>query len=335
MQKITFKSLIVDERDGKFFHSFTQKSIDDLPIGDVLIKVAYSGLNYKDALSFRGHKGITKSYPHTPGIDASGVVVQSQSDKFKEGDKVLVTGYDLGMNTSGGFQEFIRVPSNWIVPLPVSLSLKESMIYGTAGFTASLAIYRIQQIDIAPNSGKILVTGATGGVGILSVALLHKLGYEIEASTGKSEYIDFLKEIGATNVISREQVIVDSPRPLLPRRWKAVIENVGGLTLNSVIKQVEKGGAVVVIGNVTGDEFQSSVYPFLLRGIALLGVESAETNMELRLNLWNKLANEWKIKCFEKIHRIIELDEVPEELKKMLDGRQAKKVVVQIDSSLD
>jgi len=146
MQKITFKSLIVDERDGKFFHSFTQKSIDDLPIGDVLIKVAYSGLNYKDALSFRGHKGITKSYPHTPGIDASGVVVQSQSDKFKEGDKVLVTGYDLGMNTSGGFQEFIRVPSNWIVPLPVSLSLKESMIYGTAGFTASLAIYRIQQI---------------------------------------------------------------------------------------------------------------------------------------------------------------------------------------------
>lgn len=335
MLKITFKSLIVEEKDGKFVHSFIQKSPDELHSGDVLIKVAYSGLNYKDALSFRGHKGITKNYPHTPGIDASGVVVQSQTDKFKEGDRVLVTGYDLGMNTSGGFQEYIRVPSNWVVPLPNSLSLKEAMIYGTAGFTASLAIHRIQQIGIFPNSGKVLVTGATGGVGILAISLLSKLGYEIEASTGKSEYIDLLKEIGANNVLTREEVIVNSPRPLLPRRWKAVIENVGGATLNSVIKQVEKGGAVVVIGNVTGDEFQSSVYPFLLRGIALLGVESAETNMELRLNLWHMLANEWKINNFEKIYRVVGLDEVPDELNKMLEGKQAKKVVVQIDPNLD
>ena len=335
MEKISFKSLIVEEKEGVFVHSITQKFIEDLPDGDVLIKVAYSGLNYKDALSFRGHKGITKSYPHTPGIDASGVVIQSQSDKFKEGDKVVVTGYDLGMNTSGGFQEYIRVPSEWVVPLPKSLSLKEAMIYGTAGFTASLAIYRIQQIGIFPNSGRILVTGATGGVGMLAIALLSKLGYEIEASTGKAEFTDLLKEIGVQRILSREDIIDNSTRPLLSRRWKAVIENVGGNTLSSVIKQVEKGGAVVVIGNVSGDVFQSSVYPFLLRGIALLGVESAETQMNLRLQLWDKLANDWKIDCFDKIHRVIEFEEVPEELKKMLEGRQAKKVVVKIDPNLN
>ncbi len=334
MENIKFKSIVVEEVEGSYCQSLIEKTISELPIGDVTIKVAYTGLNYKDALSFRGHKGITKKYPHTPGIDASGVIAESSSLKFKVGDKVLVTGYDLGMNTSGGFQEYIRVPSEWVVDLPENLSLKQAMIYGTAGFTSALAIHRIQQTGIKPSSGKILVTGATGGVGIVAVALLSNLGYEVEASTGKPEYTELLKEIGAVNILSRDEVLDNTNRPLLQRRWIGVIENVGGNTLNSVIKQVEKGGAVVIIGNVKGDSFQSTVYPFLLRGIALLGVESAETNMELRIKLWKKLANEWKIECFDKIHKVIKLNEIIDEINKMLEGKQAKKVIVEIDSTL-
>lgn len=334
MENIKFKSIVVEEIESSYCQSLKDKTITELPIGDVTIKVAYTGLNYKDALSFRGHKGITKKYPHTPGIDASGVIAESSSLKFKVGDKVLVTGYDLGMNTSGGFQEYIRVPSEWVVDLPENLSLKQAMIYGTAGFTSALAIHRIQQTGIKPSSGKILVTGATGGVGIVAVALLSNLGYEVEASTGKPEYTELLKEIGAVNILSRDEVLDNTNRPLLQRRWIGVIENVGGNTLNSVIKQVEKGGAVVIIGNVKGDSFQSTVYPFLLRGIALLGVESAETNMELRIKLWKKLANEWKIECFDKIHKVIKLNEIIDEINKMLEGKQAKKVIVEIDSTL-
>lgn len=334
MENIKFKSIVVEEVEGSYYQSLKDKTIAELPDGDVTIKVAYTGLNYKDALSFRGHKGITKKYPHTPGIDTSGVIVESSSPKFKVGDKVLVTGYDLGMNTSGGFQEYIRVPSEWVVALPENLTLKQAMIYGTAGFTSALAVHRIQQIGIVPGSGKILVTGATGGVGIVAVALLSNLGYEVEASTGKPEFAELLKEIGAVNILSRDEVIDNTNRPLLQRRWKGVIENVGGNTLSSVIKQVEKGGAIAIIGNVTGDSFQSSVYPFLLRGIALLGVESAETNMELRIQLWKKLAGEWKIGCFDKIHKVIKLDGIIGEINKMLEGKQAKKVIVEIDQTL-
>lgn len=335
MENIKFRSLVVEETINGFSPKIQEKSMDELPQGDVLIKVAYSGLNYKDALSFRGHKGITRNYPHTPGIDASGKVVWTTSPIFHVGEKVLVTGYDLGMNTSGGFQEYIRVPSDWVVKLPDTLNLKEAMIYGTAGFTSALAIHRIQQIGITEEAGKILVTGATGGVGIVAISLLNKLGYEVEASTGKKEYADLLTNIGVRKVYSREEIIDSSERPLLSRRWKAVIENVGGATLNSVIKQIDKGGAVVIIGNVTGDVFRSSVYPFLLRGIALLGVESAETKMDLRLQLWKKLANEWKINSFDLIHKVISLEDIVEELQKMLIGNQAKKVVVEIDGTLD
>lgn len=335
MENIVFKSLVVEEIDGVFVPSIKEKSVSELPSGDVTIKVAYSALNYKDALSFRGHKGITKQYPHTPGIDASGIIVDSATHKFNVGDKVLVTGYDLGMNTSGGFQEYIRVPAEWVVTLPANLSLREAMIYGTAGFTSALAIHRLQQVGIFPNSGKILVTGATGGVGSISVAVLKKLGYSVQASTGKPEYEEYLKEIGAEKVLSRDDIQDNTSRPLLQRRWIGVVENVGGATLNSVIKQIEKGGAVVIIGNVSGDMFQSSVYPFLLRGIALLGVESAETGMELRKILWDKLSNEWKIDNFDKIHKVIQLSEIIEELRKMLEGKQAKKVLVEVDSNLE
>lgn len=331
MENILFNSFIVEEYpENNFSASFQQKSIKDLPQGDVIINVHYSSLNYKDALVYRGHKGIARKYPHTPGIDAAGIVVESQNNYFNEGDQVVVTGYDLGMNTSGGFQEYIRIPSNWIVPLPAELTLKESMIYGTAGFTAGLAIHRLQSVGIFPDSGKILVTGATGGVGVLAIALLNKIGYEVIASTGKTEMSDFLRKIGANEIIHRNEILDSSNKPLLGRRWKGVIENVGGQTLTSVIKATDKEGAVAIIGNVSGDSFNMSVYPFILRGVALLGIESAETDYSLRLEIWNKLSMEWRIKDFEAISKEILFSQIPEELEKMLKGMNSKKTVLKI-----
>ncbi len=332
MNNLCFKALIVEENsDGNFSASIKQKHIDELPQGDVIIKVAYSCLNYKDYLSFAGNKGVTMKYPHTPGIDASGIVVSSQNNKFKEGDKVLVTGYDLGMNTSGAFAEYIRVPAEWIVPLPDNLTLKESMIYGTAGFTDALAIMKFQSIGITSNSGKILVTGATGAVGTLAISILKKLGYTIIASTGKPQMHDFLRKIGASEIISRSDVVDETGRPLLKRRWKAVIETVGGKTLDSVIRATDNSGAIAVIGNRTGDVFTTSIYPFILRGITLFGIETAETEMPQRLEIWQKLANEWKINDFESIYKEVSLNEIIPELEKMKDGTQAKKVIVNLE----
>lgn len=331
MQNINFRALVVDEdSQGNFSASFKAKRINDLPKGDLLIKVAYSALNYKDYLSFKGHKGITKQYPHTPGIDASGTVVNSDNNQFKEGDKVLVTGYDLGMNTDGGFAEYIRVPSEWVVPLPENLSLKEAVIYGTAGFTAALAIMKFLSIGITPESGKILVTGATGGVGTLAISILAKLGYSIIASSGKKDMYEFLKNLGAKEIVSREDIIDQSNRPLIKRRWTAAIETVGGKTLDSVIRATEKDGAVAVIGNITGDVLQTSLYPFILRGITLFGIESAETEMPIRLQIWQKLANEWKINDFDTISKEILLSNIIPELEKIGSSMQSKKVIVNI-----
>ncbi len=331
MENIKYQALIVEETfEGKFRHEIKEKYIEELPSGEVTIKVAYSTLNYKDALSFSGHKGITKNYPHTPGIDASGIVVESVVPEFSVGDEVLVTGYDLGMNTSGGFQEYIRVPSKWVVKLPSNLDLKKAMIYGTAGFTAGLAIHRFQSNGITPDTGKILVTGASGAVGTISIAILKKIGYEVVASTGKPELKNFLLQIGAREVISREEVTVESNRPLLPRRWKAAIDNVGGQTLVNIARQLEKGGAIAVIGIVTGDKFELPVYPFILRGIALLGIESAETEMPLRLKIWEQLNSNWCIENFDILYNEITLDEVPLALTKMLQGKLAKKTIVKL-----
>ncbi|OGU58508.1 MAG: quinone oxidoreductase [Ignavibacteria bacterium GWF2_33_9] len=331
MENLTFKSLIINENsEGNFSHNYASKTLYDLPAGEVVIQVKYSALNYKDALVFRGHKGISGNYPQTPGIDAAGIVYHSDSPDFKVGDSVIVTGYDLGMNTSGGFQEFIRVPSNWVVPLPEKMTLKEAMVLGTAGFTAALAIHRLQTVGIFPDSGPILVTGATGAVGVCAISILNKIGYKVSASSGKPELYEFLNQIGADEIFSREEILDDSPRPLLRRRWKGVIENVGGKTLESVVKATDKEGAITVIGILSGDNFSSTLYPFILRGIALLGIESAETEYPLRKELWSKLSNEWRIVDFNLICREISFDQIPDELAKMLQGKQSKKIVVRI-----
>jgi putative YhdH/YhfP family quinone oxidoreductase len=315
-----FKALIVYEDENNFRRAVKKKTIKDLPEGDVLIRVMYSSLNYKDALSASGHKGVTKKYPHTPGIDAGGIVENSSSELFLQGDEVLVTGYDLGMNTSGGFAQYIRVPSAWVVKLPRGLSLKESMILGTAGFTAGLAIYKLINSGIEPVDGEILVTGATGGVGSLSIAMLAKAGYHVTASTGKLQEENYLKSIGASKIIYRDELIDKTGKPLLRGRWSGVIETVGGETLSTVIASAKMGGAVAACGNVSSFELHTTIFPFILRGVALLGINSAETPMDIRVKIWGRIAAEWKPNNLELIYHEHSLEETIELIDVILKG---------------
>ncbi len=331
----SFKALLITENpDGTFKRAITSRNISDLPSNDVLIKVHYSALNYKDALSSDGHKGITRHYPHTPGVDASGEVASDKSGVFNIGDRVIVTGYDLGMNTSGGMAEYISVPANWCVPLPKGLTLKDAMIYGTHGITAAICVRELMGVGITPGKGKILVTGATGGVGSFSVGVLSKLGYDVVASTGKIEtHSEYLKSLGADEILTREDVIDGSSRPLLSARWTGAIDNVGGKTLSSIIAATGSGGAACVVGLVEGDRIETSVYPFLLRGIKLIGIDSAERPIELKKELWEHLLSEWKPDCFENMSRIVSLDNIIPEIEKMLGGGEGGKVVVDILNS--
>ncbi len=326
-----FKAFVVEEYEhGKFRREIKTKKISDLPEGSVLIEVFYSGLNYKDALTSRGHKGITRIYPHTPGVDASGIVVESDDRRFKEGDKVLVTGYDLGMNTDGGFGQYIRVPGDWVVPLPNSLGMRESMIYGTAGFTAGLAIHELIRNGVEAGAGEVLVTGATGGVGSLAVGMLSMIGFNVVASTGKKDKYQYLTELGAKRVIDRSEVDYIGPKPLLEQAWSGVIENVGGNTLSTVLKQTKRRGVVTLIGNVQSDKFNSFVYPFILRGVMLIGIDSAERPMEIRQKIWDLIDRGWKLQNPEKIVKEVGLDEISSEIDEILEGRQFGKILLNL-----
>ncbi|MDZ7659936.1 YhdH/YhfP family quinone oxidoreductase [Fodinibius sp.] len=327
----TFKALVVEEKsDGLFQRSVRQWPKDNLPDHEVLIEVEYSSLNYKDALSATGNKGVTKKYPHIPGIDAAGVVVESSDAQFSTEDKVIVTGYDLGQNTSGGFGQYIRVPANWIVPLPKELTLRESMMIGTAGFTAAIGIHHLRHNNINPDSGNILVTGATGGVGIMAIAILSKLGYKVTAATGKMNQKEFLTETGAASVIHREEVQDESSRPLLSSKWAGAIDTVGGIMLDTTLRQTQHNGTVACCGNVLGHELHTNVYPFILRGVHLAGMDSRNCKMELRNKLWGKLANDWKPKNIERLAREVSLEELDDEIDRIINGKQVGRVLVNI-----
>ena len=331
MENISFKALVTKEVEAnKFERSIETRQINDLPVGDVLIEVFFSALNYKDALSARGHKGISRNYPHTPGIDASGIVAESNSPDFLSGQKVLVTGYDLGMNTDGGFAEYIRVPASWVVPLPENMSLREAMIWGTSGFTAAISINELQRHDVTPDQGPILVTGATGGVSTLAIGMLKKAGYTVVASTGKSDQKEMLIKLGADEVIDRADVDDHSERPLLRGRWAGVLDSVGGSTLSSVIRSTQLHGAVCCFGNVTGDNLETSVYPFLLRGITLIGIDSAEKEMSYRLNIWKRISEEWKFDNINDYVKEVDLEGLSKEIDVMLEGGQVGKVIVNL-----
>jgi putative YhdH/YhfP family quinone oxidoreductase len=327
----SYKALEISERDGIFYRQIVEKEINNLPVGEVLIRVKYSSLNYKDALSAIGNRGVTRKYPHTPGIDASGVVEKSVDKKYKPGDEIIVTDYDLGMNTPGGYGQYISVPSEWVVKLPAGISLKESMIYGTAGFTAGLALKKLEIAGLTKNSGEVLVTGATGGVGSLAVAIAAKAGYKIAAATGKYDKADYLKSLGADTILKREDVDDKSGRALLPARWAGVIDTVGGNILSTAIKSTKYNCSVAVCGLTQSSELNSTVYPFILRGVNLLGLSSSHCAMELRNEIWAMLASTCKPDCLNQIYSECSLENLSEKIDLILEGKITGRVVVDLE----
>jgi acrylyl-CoA reductase (NADPH) len=331
MSIVQFKAMVVTEsKNNTFSREIMNRELTTLPEGDVLIQVNYSSLNYKDALSASGNKGVTRNYPHTPGIDAAGVIVQSTNESFKTGDQVIVTGYDLGMNTSGGYGQFIKVPASWIVKLPENLTLRESMIYGTAGFTAALSVYKMRSGGILPDSGSVLVTGATGGVGSIAVSILHKLGYSVIAATGKPEAKDMLLSIGAKDIILREELDDKSGRILLKGNWIGAIDTVGGNMLATALKSTNYGGSVTCCGNVASPELLTSVYPFILRGITLYGVDSVQCPMDLRVKIWSALANKWKPHNLNQNVEEISLTQLDNKIDLILQGKLQGRTIVNL-----
>lgn len=327
MSDKNYKALVVEETDGGYVRSIQSRNIDDLPAGELLIRVAYSSLNYKDALSATGHKGVTKNYPHTPGIDAAGIVEESRSPAFAPGDAVIVTGYDLGMNTAGGFGEYIRVPAVWALKPPTGLSLREAMIFGTAGFTAGISVWILSE-HVRPDDGEVLVSGATGGVGSMSVAILAKLGYRVAALTGKAEEHAFLERLGACRIVSRQQFQEHRGRPMLPVQWAGCIDTVGGAVLENLIKTTAPLGMVTCCGNVASADLALTVYPFILRGVSLAGVDSQNYPMAQRIRLWQKLADAWKPATLAGMYTEKTLDDLDECIDRMLAGKLKGRILV-------
>ncbi len=326
----TFQAMVVTETaDKRYTRALTERRISDLPAGDVLVKVRYSSLNYKDALSASGNKGVTRNFPHTPGIDAAGIVEQSSSPEFQAGDNVIVTSYDLGMNTAGGFGEYIRVPAGWVVPLPKSLTLRESMIYGTAGFTAALSVLRLVEL-VPKDRGDILVSGATGGVGSIAVSILSRIGYPVVAVNGIVEEAGYLRELGAKDVISIEDATDTSGRPVLKSRWAGAIDTLGGDILATTIKSVQPAGAVTCCGNVASPDLPLNVFPFILRGVTLVGIDSQNCPMPYREKTWAKLADEWKLPQLEQVVSETDLDGLSDRIDVMLAGKHRGRTIVKI-----
>lgn len=330
MDNVSYKALIVEETGEKQFSRQVKNAfIKDLPDNDVLVRVAYSSLNYKDALSATGNRGVTRQYPHTPGIDAAGIVEHSRAETVKKGEQVIVTSYDLGMNTSGGFGQYIRVPADWVVKLPKGLDLKQSMIYGTAGFTAGMSVYKLIQ-TIRPEHGDILVTGATGGVGSLAAGILAHLGYSVTAVSGKTDTA-LLDRLGVKKVISRSDFLKNTKPPVLKPEWAGVIDTVGGDILATAIKATKQDGVVTCCGNVASADLPINVFPFILRGVSLLGIDSQHCPMEFRTRVWEKLASDWKFDLLESIFDEIPLEQLNDKINGILKGELKGRTLVNLN----
>ncbi len=326
---MSFAAFRVEKTDAGFERSVIERDEADLPAGDVLIDVKFSSLNYKDALSATGNPGVTRSFPHTPGIDAAGTVLDCATDEFEPGDDVIVIGFDLGMNTSGGFAERIRVPSGWVVKLPAGLSLHASMVLGTAGFTAAECIDKLEAAGMTTDSGPVLVTGATGGVGSVAVKLLAHLGYEVAAVTGKADRHEFLQGLGATEILSREEAAAGSDKPLLAERWGGVVDTVGGDILFNGVKSLRYGCSLAACGLVASPAFQATVLPFLLRNVNLLGIDSVELPLQEKSRIWARLANEWHVDLSELEERL-GLEDLSAAIDRILAGEMVGRGVVHL-----
>lgn len=322
-----FKAFVVDQDDnGIVSNSYKELTKDDLPEGDVLIKVHYSGINYKDALATQDHNKIVKQYPMVPGIDLAGTIEETNAPGFEVGDKVIVTSYDLGVSHYGGFSEYARVKSEWVIELPEDLTLEEAMIYGTAGYTAGLAIEQLEKSGISIEGKEVLVRGATGGVGTISLLMLNNLGYDVIASTGRDDAEEKLKKLGAKEVIGR--LPEDNSKPLEKRTWQAAIDPVGGENLPYIVKRLDNNGSVALIGMTGGNNFETTVFPFILRGASIIGIDSVFTPIKLRKRVWRRLAKDLKPQQLHDIKHVISFDEIPKAIDQVINHNNTGRIVI-------
>jgi acrylyl-CoA reductase (NADPH) len=320
------------ERDasGAITGEIVDRDPSELPPGDVTIAVEYSSLNYKDALAATGHPGVVRNFPHIPGIDAAGTVLESTSSKVAKGQQVLVTGYQLGSERWGGWSEQIRVPAEWVIPLPSELSTKHAMTFGTAGFTAAQGVDLLQRHQVTPDKGEVIVTGATGGVGCLAIGMLARLGYRVVAVSGKPEAESFLKELGAAEILPREALADDGKKPLLAARWAGAVDTIGGAPLAHIIRSTQRRGCVTCCGMLAGAEVPLSVFPFILRGVTLAGIDSAECPTENRPALWKHMADDWRPAMLDQLAIFVDLDQVNEAVQRILRGEVIGRTVVRV-----
>ena len=326
-----FKAFIVNKTEEDLSAEVKTINLEDLPAGDVVIKVAYSSVNYKDGLASIPNGKIVRSYPFVPGIDLAGTVVSSNDSRFMQGDEVIATSYEIGVSHYGGYSEYARIPGDWIVPLPDGLSLSEAMVYGTAGFTAALSVHRLEENGLTPDKGKVLVTGATGGVGSVAVSMLAKRGYHVVASTGKESEHNYLRKIGAAEIIGRDEVAGEKIKPLDKQLWAAAVDPVGGKTLSAILSKLDYNGSAAVSGLTGGTDVATTVFPFILRGINLLGIDSVYCPMETRKLLWKRMATDLKPEgLLETIQNEVTLEELPAVLSAILKGKNRGRTIVKI-----
>lgn len=324
-----FEALWITEKNGSYEKEIKQLSTSQLPAGDILIRVKYSSVNYKDALSASGNKGVTKIFPHVPGIDAAGVVVQSNTNAFAEGDEVIVTGFDLGMNTWGGFGACIRVPAAWAIQLPKGLLLQEAMAYGTAGLTAGLSVLEVIDAQISPQAGPVVVSGATGGVGSIAALILKQLGYRVIAISGKKDDVFLQDTLGAFEIIGRDHFIeAYDAKPIAKPAFAAGIDTVSGPILSGMLKATQYGGVVTCCGMVASPKLQTSIFPFILRGVKLAGIDSVMVPIQVRKKIWQLLATDWKPDNLQEIVHEIDLQALPDVLETVLNGKAKGRYVL-------
>ena len=321
-----YKAYLVEELDGVYSGSIKELQMRDIEPGNVIIKVHYSSLNYKDALAASGVKGVASSYPFVPGIDVAGEILESTSDNFKAGDKVIATGYKLGMSVFGGFGELVQIPEEWVVPLPSDFSLLNAMLYGTAGLTAGACVKKILNNNSSLKN-PVVVSGATGGVGSVAVNLLSNLNFEVHAITGKLNEEHILKKMGASKVIDRNEFMSEPVKALDKAIFSAGVDTVGGDILAKMLSMIKSNGSVACCGNVAGMKFTSSVFPFILRGISLIGVDSAESDINFKKEIWDLFSNDWSLNL-DDYSKVISLEDIGDEITKILDGKQIGRVVI-------
>ena len=325
----TFKALRIFSQNDKVSGRVVEATLDELSAGEVVFKTAFSSVNYKDALAATGVGKIIRSFPRVGGIDATGTVESSSDPRFKPGAEVICTSYEFGVSHDGGFAQYCRVRADWVVPLPKGLTLREAATFGVAGYTAGLAVELLELNGMAPANGKVLVNGATGGVATLAIDMLAKLGYHVVAVTGKDAEHDFLKKLGAQEILSRHKLEMGT-RPLEKALWAAAFDSVGGEQLAWLTRTMQEGGVIASVGNAGGIEFKTTVLPFILRGVRLIGINSGETPMPLRRKIWGRLASDLKPRHLGDIGHVISLDDLPEYFDRMLKGQIRGRAVVKL-----